>query len=105
MIAGTGVAQKLPKDADKLVEDMNKRIACLSFFYRVTEDFTYSMDETFVWFMPIGGAYTFAPVGSNQVNIYGGDDKSGYTASVTCKPTGRSKHDLQITMIEHWASG
>lgn len=69
---------------------MNLRIAFTVIAYGVTVDFMYSMNETFVFFVPMGSSTTLEVEGSSDIKAAGGEDKRGATCAYTIKPTGYS---------------
>jgi hypothetical protein len=72
-----------------MIEDMHLRMAITAMAMGANAVyFTYSMDETFMWFVPMGGASTWATSGSKRVPVVGSEEKKGCTAAVTIKPTG-----------------
>ena len=48
----TGAAQKLPANADQLIEDMNLRMALMVFTYDIPRELCFAMDETFAKHQP-----------------------------------------------------
>ena len=54
---------------------------------QTSKSLVYSMDETFVNLVPMGGASTFDVKGKKDIAVAGGDDMRGMTVSMTCKPT------------------
>eukprot|EP00955_Chlamydomonas_euryale_P000748 8418-Chlamydomonas_euryale.AAC.1 len=48
------------------------------------------MDETFVWFVPLGGACTYEEHGAKSVTVSGADDKRGATIAFMVKLTGET---------------
>lgn len=101
--AGTGVVQKLPADWEQQIADMNKRIAVISFEDDVGEAFVYSMDETFVNLVPMGNSYTWHKKGDRTVPVAAFDDKRGYTAAVTSKPTGNKTCSYMHMLTASWS--
>ncbi len=55
----TGAAQKLPKDYERLVDVMNLCMAWCCYLYKIPLELVFSMDETFVWYTPMGMATTY----------------------------------------------
>jgi hypothetical protein len=88
----TGDTQHLPPNWEELVEDMNQRIAFTTLMAGLDANdaphFVYSMDETIVWFVPMGGCRTLAEKGSRRVYVFGSEEKKGYTISFTIKADG-----------------
>eukprot|EP00955_Chlamydomonas_euryale_P015844 169612-Chlamydomonas_euryale.AAC.1 len=49
------------------------------------------MDETFVWFVPLGGACTYEERGAKPVTVSSADDKRG--ATIACQAPMHAKMD------------
>lgn len=77
-----------PSDWEIKVEDMHLRMAAAVMLHSIPKELVYSMDETFVFFVPMKGTRTYAEKGSKSVSVVGAEEKRGCTASITCKPTG-----------------
>jgi hypothetical protein len=84
----TTVAQKLPANWVQLLLEMNQRMAIKVFSLGIPKELVYSCDETYLHFVPMSNAGSFAPIGSREVAVVGADDKRGATLNVTCKPDG-----------------
>lgn len=67
---------------------MHLRMAAAVMLHSIPRRLVYSMDETFVFFVPMGSTHTFAEKGSKSVSVLGAEDKRGGTVVLTCKPTG-----------------
>ena len=84
-----GATQKLPKDFEQQILEMNYRMAHLVNTEDVPAGLIYSMDETSVAFIPAGNSCTFEVRGTKHVEVAGGDEKRNITVSMTSKPDGR----------------
>ncbi len=84
----TTKAQKLPKDWEAQVDQMNIRIGYLAAKYNIDKRLVFSMDETYSLFVPMGGTTTFAVKGARDVPVQGLDEKAGCTMVMTCTPAG-----------------
>lgn len=58
------------------------------YMHDIPPDLMYSMDETFFYFVPMGGARTYDQIGALSVPVIGAEDKRGGTVLLTCKATG-----------------
>ena len=56
----------MPENWAALVEDMNLRIAITSLAFGVGPEFTWAMDEMFVFFVPMGGTTTLEVQGAKH---------------------------------------
>lgn len=85
----TGAAQKAPDNWEGIVEDHHLRMASKVYAKSIPPELVFSMDETFVWLIPMGNATTFHKKGDSEVLVGRAEEKRGITASVTCDMTGR----------------
>ena len=83
-----GVAQKVPHDFEAKIRMMKLRIAYHILVDKVSPGRVYSMDETFVSFRLAGSTFSYALYASTHVDVAAGDDKRGFTLSMTCKMSG-----------------
>ena len=67
--ASTTAAQKVPENAAQPVKDMCRRISILAFLYQVPSSLLYAMDETFFFFVPMGGARTYDKQNSKAIAV------------------------------------
>ena len=63
----TKAAQKLPDGWEQLVEDHHLRMAYKVMLEQIPPELVISMDETFVWYLPMGNATTYEETNSKAV--------------------------------------
>lgn len=94
------MAQKMPRNYQTLVLNMNLRAAYCVFEGNIPPQLFYSMDETGYHLLPMNGSYTFEVKGSRHVPILGADDKRMITMSVGSKASGKGPFISQLDIAQ-----